>query len=72
MKTIVKQEILLKWFVLPKELYKSDFILEKFVGEDSQLEVSSKKVGTDQIVDDGFDKDYIVTHKRRKKQDYYY
>ncbi len=70
MKAIVKQERLLKWFILPNESHKSDFM--KFVVEDSQLEVSSEKVGTDQIAYDGFDKDYIVTHKRRKKQHYYY
>lgn len=72
MKAIVKQERLLKWFILPNESYKSDFIFEKFVVEDSQLDVSCEKVSANQIADDGFDKDYIVTHKRRKKQDYYY
>jgi hypothetical protein len=72
MKVIVKQERLLKWFILPNESYKSDFILEQFVVEGSQQEVSSEKVGTEQLADDGFDKDYIVTHKKRKNRDYYY
>ncbi|MGZ4865528.1 MAG: hypothetical protein ACXV5H_12330 [Halobacteriota archaeon] len=67
-----KQEKLLKWFVLPNESYKWDFILEKYVVEDSQQEVVSDSVGTKHLADDGFDKDYIVTHNKRKKRDNYY
>jgi hypothetical protein len=72
MKAIVKQERLLKWFILPNESYKSDFILEKFVVEDSQQEVNPDNVGTEQLADDGFDKDYIVKHKKRKNRERYY
>jgi len=66
-----KLEKPLKWFVLPNESYKWDFILEKYVVEDSREEVASKSVRT-QRLDDRFDKDYIVTHKRRKQRDRYY
>ncbi|HEX7514708.1 MAG TPA: hypothetical protein VF393_03865 [archaeon] len=67
-----EQEKLLKWFILPNESYKWDFILENIVVEDPQQEVSSEKVRTEQLADDGFDKDYVVTHKKRKNRDYYY
>ena len=66
-----KLEKPLKWFILPNESYKWDFILEKYVVEDSRDEVASKSVRT-QRLDDRFDKDYIVTHKRRKQRDRYY
>ncbi|MGA2884138.1 MAG: hypothetical protein WBW25_02560 [Halobacteriota archaeon] len=66
-----KLEKPLKWFILPNESYKWDFILEKYVVEDSREEVASKSVRT-QRLDDRFDKDYIVTHKRRKQRDRYY
>jgi hypothetical protein len=56
---------------LPNESYKWDFILEKYVVEDSQQEVATESVRT-QRLDDRFDKDYIVTHKRRKQRDRYY
>jgi hypothetical protein len=62
----------LKWFVLPNESYKWDFILEKYVVEDSQQEVADESAGNRKLADDGFDKDYIVTHKRRKQRDRYY
>jgi hypothetical protein len=66
-----KLEKPLKWFILPNESYKWDFILEKYVVEDSREEVASKSVRT-QRLDDRFYKDYIVTHKRRKQRDRYY
>jgi hypothetical protein len=72
LKAVEKQENLLKWFILPNESYQWDFILEKFVVEDSLQEVNSDNVGTEQLADDGFDKDYIVTHKKRKNRDRYY
>ena len=72
LKAVEKQETLLKWFILPNESYQWDFILEKFVVEDSLQEVNSDNVGTEQLADDGFDKDYIVTHKKRKNRDRYY
>lgn len=66
-----KLEKPLKWFVLPNESYKWDFILEKYVVEEAQQEASTESTGT-QRLDDRFDKDYIVTHKRRKQRDRYY
>ena len=67
-----KLEKPLKWFVLPNESYKWDFILEKYVVEDSQQEVADENAGNRKLADDGFDKDYIITHKRRKQRDRYY
>jgi hypothetical protein len=72
LKAIERQENLLKWFILSNESCQWDFIPEKFVMDDSQQEVSSDNVGTEQLADDGFDKDYIVTHKKRKNRDRYY
>ena len=65
-----KPEEPLKWFILPNESYKWDFVLEKYVVEGSQQE-AAESLRT-QRLDDGFDKDYIVTHKRRKQRDRYY
>ena len=67
-----KLEKPLKWFVLPNESYKWDFILEKYVVEDAEQAAAAESMGTQQLLDDGFDKDYIVTHKRRKQRDRYY
>ena len=67
-----KLEKPLKWFILPNESYKWDFILEKYVVEDAEQEATSESWGIEQLAEDGFDKDYIVTHKRRKQQDRYY
>ena len=72
LKAVEKQENLLKWFVPPKELYQWDFTLEKFVVEDSKQDVNPDNVGTEQLADDGFDKDYIVKHKKRKNRERYY
>ena len=67
-----KLEKPLKWFVLPNESYKWDFILEKYVVEDSQQEVADESAGNRQLADDRFDKDYIITHMRRKQRDRYH
>ena len=67
-----KLEKPLKWFVLPNESYKWDFILEKYVVEDAEQEATCRKLADSTAPDDGFDKDYIVTHKRRKQRDRYY
>ncbi|MFZ0011827.1 MAG: hypothetical protein WAL97_07985 [Halobacteriota archaeon] len=67
-----KLEKPLKWFVLPNESYKWDFILEKYVVENAEQEATSESRGIEQLAEDGFDKDYIVTHKRRKQQDRFY
>jgi hypothetical protein len=37
-----KLEKPLKWFVLPNESYKWDFILEKYVAEDAEQEATSE------------------------------
>jgi hypothetical protein len=52
-----KLEKPLKWFVLPNESYKWDFILEKYVGEDAEQEVTAKSRGIEPLADDCFDKD---------------
>ena len=62
----------LKWFILPNESYKWDFILEKYVVEDSEQEAAAEGEATRQLTDDGFDKDYIVLHKKRKQRDRFY
>jgi hypothetical protein len=67
-----EQERPLKWFILPNESYKWDFILEKYVVEGSQPEVVPDNAGAKRLVADGFDKDYIVTQKKRKRRDSYY
>jgi hypothetical protein len=67
-----KTEKPLKWFVLPNESYKWDFVLEKYVDEDSEQEATTQSRGIERLADDCFDKDYVITHKRRKQRDYYY
>jgi len=67
-----KLEKPLKWFVLPNESYKWDFILEKYVVEGVEQEATTESRAIEQLADDGFDKDYIVTHKKRKQRDRYY
>jgi hypothetical protein len=67
-----KLEKPLKWFVLPNESYKWDFILEKYIVEGAEQEATSESRAIEQLAEDGFDKDYIVTHKRRKQRDRYY
>ncbi|HYA32433.1 MAG TPA: hypothetical protein VEG65_00315 [Candidatus Bathyarchaeia archaeon] len=66
-----KMEKPLKWFVLPNESYKWDFVLEKFVVENTHQEAALESERLE-LSDDGFDKDYIVTHKKRKQRDRYY
>lgn len=51
-----KLEKPLKWFILPNESYKWDFILEKYVGEDAEQEVTTKSRGIEPLADDCFDK----------------
>jgi hypothetical protein len=46
-----KQEKLIKWFTLPNESYKWDFILEKQMVENPQREVASKTEGIKVLVD---------------------
>jgi len=66
-----KTEKPLKWFVLPNESYKWDFVLEKYFVE-SQQEATTESRGIERLADDSFDKDDVVTHKRRKQRDHYY
>jgi len=66
-----KLEKPLKWFIMPNESYKWDFILEKYVAEEAQQEAATEST-LSQRHDERFDKDYIVTHKRRKQRDRYY
>ena len=72
MKAEERKEPLLKWVVLPNESYKWDFILEQLEAEDSQTEIAPDLTGTKQFPADGFDKDYVVTHKKRKNLDNFY
>jgi hypothetical protein len=67
-----KLEKPIKWFVLPNESYKWDFILEEYTVEGAEQEVTSESRAIEQLAENGFDKDYIVTHKRRKQRDRYY
>jgi hypothetical protein len=67
-----KQEQLLKWFILPNESIKWDSTLEKYVVADSKLEVNSGSERKKQLDENGFDKDFIVTNKRKKRDRYYY
>lgn len=67
-----KLEKPLKWFILPNESYKWDFVLEKYEIEDYEQEATAEWRGIEQLVDDCFDKDYIITDKRRKRRDHHY
>jgi hypothetical protein len=61
----------LKWFVLPNESHKWDFVFENYVG-DYQQDAASETDGITEPIDESFDKDYIVAYKRRKQRDRYY
>lgn len=52
-----KLEKPLKWFVLPNESYKWDFILEKYVGEDDEQEAFNESIVIKRLADDCFNKD---------------
>ncbi|HYC19812.1 MAG TPA: hypothetical protein VEF35_04230 [Candidatus Bathyarchaeia archaeon] len=57
----------LKWFILPNESYKWDFILDKYAGEEADQEAAPERRGIEKLGDDGFDKDYVITRRRRKQ-----
>jgi len=61
----------LKWIILPNESYKWDFILEEHAPE-SRAEERADRERIDEEADERFDKDYIVTHRRRKRTNEYY
>jgi hypothetical protein len=52
-----KLEKPLKWFVLPNESYKWDFVLEKYVGEDDEQEAFNESIMINRLADDCFNKD---------------
>ncbi len=60
----------LKSFVIPNESFKWDFILEKYVREEQvERDVLEERRQIERA--DGFDKDYIVTRRKRSIQDRY-
>ena len=59
-----------KSIIPPKESYRWDFMREKFVVETCPKEATA--AARIQDADERFDKDYIVTHKRRKHRDLYH
>lgn len=61
----------LKWIILPNESYKWDFILEKYAPQ-SPAEEGTGREDIDEEADSRFDKDYIVTPRRRRRMDGYY
>ena len=60
----------LRSFIMPNESFKWDFILEKYVREEEAERASAEAWQTEGI--DGFDKDYIVTRKKRRTRDRYF
>jgi hypothetical protein len=67
-----KVETNLKWFILPNESFKRDFILEKYVIEEVREETAAESEKSVMLPENSFDKDYILTYKRRKNRDRYY
>ncbi|MGZ4908918.1 MAG: hypothetical protein ACXVIG_05585 [Halobacteriota archaeon] len=61
-----------KSFIMPNESFKWDFILEKYVTADDAERAGAIERQKAKRADDGFDKDFIVTHRRRKLHDRYY
>ena len=70
METEQRSKKRLKSDTLPRESYEWDSMREKFFVETFPKVATA--VAKIQDADDRFDKDYIVTHKRRKKRDIYY
>jgi hypothetical protein len=52
MQTKEKQEQPIKWFVLPNESYKWDFILDKQMVENPQQEAAGKSAGIKVLCDE--------------------
>ncbi len=66
-----RRERPLKSIIMPNESFKWDFVLEKYVLEDEfEREVLEERWRKER--DDGFNKDYIVTRRKRKTQDRYF
>ncbi len=66
-----RKERPLKSIILPNESFKWDFVLEKYMLED-HLERGAPEEHRQKERDDGFNKDYIVTRRKRKTQDRYF
>ncbi|MGB9370858.1 MAG: hypothetical protein WCB79_02855 [Halobacteriota archaeon] len=66
-----KAEESIKWFILPNESYKWDFILDKYAGEEADKEAIPERRGIEKHGDDGFDTDYVITRRRRKQRGRY-
>lgn len=68
---VYERERPLKSVIMPNESFKWDFILEKYVLEDEvEREALGERWKTER--EDGFDKDYIVTRRKRRAQDRYF
>ncbi len=68
---VYERERPLKSFIIPNESFKWDFILEKYITEDeAEREAREERRHLERT--DGFDKDYIVAHRKRRTQDRYF
>jgi hypothetical protein len=65
-----KTEKPLESFILPNESYKWDFILDKYAVEEPDREAITEHRGIERLGDDGFDKDRVITGRRRKQRGY--
>jgi len=65
-----KTEKPLKWFILPNESYKWDFILDKYAVEDDDREATTERQGIEKLGNEGFDN--VITRRRRKQQGRHY
>ncbi len=70
--TVYEKERSLKSFILPNVSYKWDFILDKYAAEDDTEREDVTERQETKRGDDEFEKDYIVTHTRRRPHDRYY
>ncbi len=68
---VYERERPLKSFIMPNESFKWDFVLERYITEGGaarEARVERRRVERA----DGFDKDYIVAHRKRRTQDRYF
>jgi len=65
-----KTEKPLKWFILPNESYKWDFILDKYAEEDDDREATTERRGIEKLGDEGFNN--VIMRRRRKQQGRHY
>ena len=66
-----KTETPLRWFILPNESYKWDFVLGQYAGEEADQEATPERQGLKKLGDDEFDKDYVMTRRRRRQRGRY-